>query len=65
LFQTFSENDRCKDKSKNWHIKFKEQPTQLTGYKYDAGNLVMGPTSAGAPNKVDIEKSSRELDRKI
>ena len=65
LFQTFAENDKCKEKSKNWHIKFKDIPAQLTGYKYDAGNLVMGPTSSGAPNKVDIEKSSRELDRKV
>ena len=22
LFQTFAANDRCKEKSKNWHIKF-------------------------------------------
>ena len=64
LFQTFAENEKCKEKSKAWHIKFQDVPAQLTGYKYDAGNLVMGPTSSGAPNKVDIEKSSRELDRK-
>ena len=25
----------------------------------------MGPTAAGAPNKVDIEKSGRELDRRV
>ena len=22
LFQTFAGNDKCKEKSKNWHIKF-------------------------------------------
>jgi len=37
----------------------------MQGYKYDAGNLVMGATSSGAPNKFDIEKSARDLDRKI
>jgi len=25
----------------------------------------LGPTAAGAPNKVDIEKSGRELDRRV
>jgi len=64
LFQTFAENEKCKEKSKAWHIKFQDVPAQLAGYKYDAGNLVLGPTSSGAPNKVDIEKSARELDRR-
>lgn len=46
-------------------MKFGEEPAALHGYKYDAGNLVMGATSSGAPNSFDIEKSARELDRKI
>jgi len=25
----------------------------------------MGPTASGAPNKFDIERSAREIDRKI
>lgn len=45
-------------------MKFLQNPAKLTGYKYEAGNMVMGPTSSGAPNKFDIEKSGRELDRK-
>lgn len=65
LFSTFNDNQKCKDKSKAWHIKFSEVPAELKGYKYDAGNLVLGPTASGAPNKVDIEKSGRELDRKV
>ena len=65
LFSTFSDNQKCKDKSKAWHIKFCEVPAELKGYKYDAGNLILGPTASGAPNKVDIEKSGRELDRKV
>lgn len=65
MFATFAANEKCKEKQKSWHIKFNDVPAQLTGYKYDAGNLVLGPTSSGAPNKVDIEKSGRELDRKV
>jgi hypothetical protein len=65
LFKTFSENEKCKEKQKAWHIKFQDVPAQLAGYKYDAGNLIMGATPSGAPNKFDIEKSARELDRKI
>merc|ERR1711903_271361 len=42
-----------------------DTPAEMQGFKYDAGNLVMGATSSGAPNKFDIEKSARELDRKI
>jgi len=64
LFQTFQENQKCMEKSKAWHIKFSDIPAQLTGYNYDAGNLVLGPTSSGAPNKVDIEKCARDIDRK-
>lgn len=65
LFHTFQEKPKCVEKSKAWHIKFSDAPAELSGYKYDAGNLVLGPTAAGAPNKVDIEKSGRELDRKV
>lgn len=65
LFSTFKEKPKCVEKQKAWHIAFTDVPAQLTGYKYDAGNLILGPTSSGAPNKVDIEKSGRELDRKV
>ena len=65
LFSTFKEKPKCVEKQKAWHIKFTDVPAQLTGYKYDAGNLILGPTSSGAPNKVDIEKSGRELDRRV
>lgn len=65
LFQTFAQNEKCKEKQKQWHLKFSDTPAELQGYKYDAGNLVMGPTPSGAPNQFDIERSARELDRKI
>jgi len=47
------------------HLNFKEEPAAIQGFKYDAGNLVMGASASGAPNQFDIEKSARELDRKI
>lgn len=65
LFSTFAANEKCKEKQKQWHLKFVDTPAQLEGWKYDAGNLVMGATASGAPNTFDIEKSARELDRKI
>jgi len=65
LFSTFAANEKCREKQKQWHLKFVDSPAQLTGFKYDAGNLVMGATSSGAPNSFDIERSARELDRKI
>lgn len=65
LFSTFAANEKCREKQKQWHLKFVDTPAQITGFKYDAGNLVMGATSSGAPNSFDIERSARELDRKI
>lgn len=65
LFTTFDKNEKCQEKQKAWHLKFHDQPAELTGYKYDAGNLVMGANSNGAPNSFDIESNAREIDRKI
>lgn len=65
LFSTFAANEKCREKQKQWHLKFVDTPAQLQGWKYDAGNLVMGATASGAPNSFDIERSARELDRKI
>ena len=65
LFSTFAKNEKCKEKQKQWHLQFQDQPTQVPGFKYDAGNLVMGPTASGAPNSFDIERNAREIDRKI
>jgi aubergine-like protein len=65
LFQTFAQNEKCKEKQAAWHLKFKDVPAQLEGFKYDAGDMIMGPTPSGAPNKFDIERNARELDRKI
>ena len=44
---------------------FADNPAELQGFKYDAGNLVMGPSASGAANSFDIEKNAREIDRKI
>jgi len=65
LFTTFGQNEKCKEKQKLWHLKFEDVPTQLQGYKYEAGNLIMGSTASGAPNQFDIEKNARDIDRKI
>ena len=65
LFATFAKNEKCAEKQKAWHLKFRDTPAEIQGFKYDAGNLVMGATSSGAPNQFDIERSARELDRKI
>lgn len=65
LFATFAKEPKCVEKQKQWHLKFKDVPAQLEGFKYEAGNLVMGPTSSGAPMKFDVEKCAREIDRKI
>lgn len=46
-------------------MKFKDTPQDLTGFKYGAGRLIMGPGSNGAPNSFDIEASARDIDRKI
>ena len=64
LFDCINSNEKCKEKSKAWHMGFEQEPIELNGFKYEAGNMIMGPTSSGAPNKFDIEKSGRELDRK-
>ena len=63
LFETIDNNEKCQEKAKAWLMRFEKNPAQLMGYNY-AGNMVMGPTSSKAPNKFDIEKSGRELDRK-
>jgi len=65
LFSTFAKNEKCKEKQKQWHLQFKDVPAKLEGFKYDAGNLVMGASGSGAPNTFDIEKNAREIDRKI
>ena len=65
LFQTFAQNEQCKEKQKAWRLKFTDTPAQLEGYKYDAGKMIMGPTPSGAPNAFEIEKNARELERKV
>lgn len=65
LFATFAKNEKCQEKQKAWHLQFKDTPAEVPGFKYDAGNLVMGANASGAPNKFDIEGSARDLDRKI
>jgi len=46
-------------------LKFNETPQELQGFKYNAGNLLMGPNASGTPASFDIEKCAREIDRKI
>lgn len=65
LFEVFNSNAKCLEKQKMWHLKFKENPAQLKGYKYKAGNMIMGAKGSGDRNSFDIENCSREIDRKI
>lgn len=55
LFEIFSTNPKCIEKQKMWHLKFKETPAQLKGYKYKAGNMIMGAKGSGERNTFDIE----------
>lgn len=65
LMNHFKQNEKCVEKQKLWHLKFSENPQELKGFKYDAGNLLMGAGSSGAPTSFDIERNAREIDRKI
>jgi len=47
------------------HHKFAENPVELQGFKYEAGNLVMGQSASGTANSFEIEKNARYFDRKI
>lgn len=65
LLDIFNSNPKCLEKQKLWHLKFVENPTQLKGFKYKAGNMVMGAKGSGERNQFDIEGCAREIDRKI
>ena len=65
LMGHFKSNAKCVEKQKLWHLQFNENPTELDGYKFTAGKLLMGPTASGAPNTFDIEQNMRDIDRKI
>lgn len=65
LFETFNSNPKCQEKMKMWHMKFSQNPASLKGYKYRAGNLIMGSKASGDQNTFDIENCAREIDRKI
>jgi len=65
LFDVFTSNAKCQEKQKLWHLRFKETPAVLKGYKYRAGNLIMGAKASGERNTFDIEGCARDIDRKI
>lgn len=65
LMHHFKTNEKCIEKQAAWHLKFNENPQQLDGIKYNAGNLLMGANASGTPASFDIEKCAREIDRKI
>jgi len=65
LFEIFSTNPKCVEKQKLWHLKFNDNPAALKGFKYKAGNMMMGAKSSGERNVFDIEQCAREIDRKI
>jgi hypothetical protein len=55
LFETFATNEKCIEKQKLWHLRFKELPCELKGYKVPAGKMVMGAKAGGERNMFDIE----------
>jgi len=65
LIDIFNTNEKCKEKQKLWHLRFKDNPAQLKGYKFKAGNLLMGAKPSGERNQFDIDACGRDLDRKI
>jgi aubergine-like protein len=65
LFQVFKENEKCKKKMEEWQLEFKEEPQHLEGYKFSPGNMIMGTKDNGQRNQFDIERTGREIDRKI
>lgn len=65
LLEIFNTHPKCQEKQKLWHLKFIDNPAQLKGFKYKAGNMVMGAKGSGERNTFDIEACSREIDRKI
>jgi aubergine-like protein len=65
LFEVFRTNEKCKKKMEEWQLEFKEEPACLEGYKFSPGNLIMGTKDNGQRNIFDIERTGREIDRKI
>lgn len=55
LFEIFNSNPKCVEKQKLWHLKFKDNPAPLKGYKFKAGNMIMGSKASGERNTFDIE----------
>ncbi len=47
LFEVFNSNERCQQKMKEWKLGFREQPVEMTGVKYSAGRMLMGPGMDG------------------
>jgi len=45
-------------------MEFQENPTVLDGYKFNAGNIIMG-MKGSSQIKFDIEAAGRDIDRKI
>lgn len=65
LFKVFSENEKCKKKMEEWQIGFQSNPIPLEGYKFSPGNMLMGTKENGQRNAFDIDRTGRDIDRKI
>jgi hypothetical protein len=55
LFEIFNSNPKCVEKQKLWHLRFKNNPAELKGFKYRAGNMIMGSKQSGERNAFDID----------
>jgi len=65
LFEVFKTNPKCQKKMEEWKLEFNEEPNQIEGYKFSPGNMIMGTKDNGQRNMFDIERTGREIDRKI
>ena len=65
LMNHFKSNEKCVEKQKLWHLNFSEEPQSMTGFKYTAGNLLLGAKPNGSACTIDVDKQARQLDRLI
>ena len=42
LLAMFEKNEKCIEAMKEWQMSIDNEPTECTGRKYSAGNMIMG-----------------------
>jgi len=64
LLEMFQNNEKCKEEMEAWQMTIDSEPTQLTGTKIQAGNMVMGMRQNGGRVQFEVENTP-DIDRKI